>query len=106
MSNILDVIAQTRLGLLTGTTAEAAVVPEGAAVEAFSFVANSAGAATLVITPGGAGQKSTALPTITVLASGAYTKDRVLLRLGAGTVFTFAGNVGSYVIDLAYLGGV
>lgn len=105
MSDILDVIAQTRYGLLTGTTAEAATVPANCAVEGYSFSATSGGTATLVITPGGAGQKGIALPAITV-ATHPYDDPRVLLRLGAGTIFTFAGNVEAYVIKIAYLGGV
>lgn len=106
MSNILDAIAQSRYAVLTGTTAEAAVVPENCAVTSYSFLANSSGDATLVITPGGAGQKAVALPAITVAASGGFDDQQVLHRLGAGTIFTFAGNIKSYVISISYLGGV
>ena len=76
-------------------------MPSFAQVEAFSF---SAGAtdATLIITPGGAGQKAVALSTITVKAGKSYDDPWVLGRLGPGSSFVFAGGVDSYAIKVYY----
>lgn len=99
MSRILDLIAESRYSLLTGTTAETATVLPGWQVQGFSFSAGGSDA-TLVITPGGAGQKAIALSTITVKAGKTYDEPLILGRLGAGTIFTFAGGVDSYVISI------
>lgn len=99
MSAILDDLAQSRYSHLAGTSGTA-TVPEGARVIGASCASTAGG--TIVITPGGAGQVATALPTITVPAGSAWElpAHAAFGQLGQGSTIVFAGT-DAYFVALA-----
>lgn len=99
MGRILDQIAGSRFNYLAGT-AGTATVTAGWNVTGITCI--SSGGGTLVITPGGANQQASALPSITIPATTEWFNPPAnvfLGQLGGGTTFTFTGT-DSYVVWL------
>jgi hypothetical protein len=99
---IFDAFAAARFGYASGANGTVAI-PSGYVVTGI-FAAASA-AATLTITPGGAGQTATAGDAITVPTSGGLRLEGpIVWPLGAGTSLVFATTT-SYLVTYAKFGG-
>lgn len=98
-----DLIANSQFSLLAGTSGTA-TVPAGYTVTGAQAL--SLGGGTLVITPKGAGQAASALPTITLPANTAWWNaptNVFLTQISAPSTFVFAGT-DSYIVWLAKVG--
>lgn len=99
MAAFFDLVAKGRYDVRAGTSGTATVPAEAQVVSWSCSCAAGGAAGSVVITPGGAGQVASALPTITVPAGRGVGDDLVMGRLGPGTTIAFAGTE-AYLVTL------